>query len=189
MPAQGRLGDKARAPLDAHGCPACPHPTVGPAVRGSSDVHVNSRPAVRVDDGGIHAACCGTNQWQATQGSASVFINGKAAHRVGDEEKHCGGSGFLIEGSPNVMVGGPPSGGSGLTGSAAGKGGDAGGAADRAGVAGGAAATRAAMRDAARSGRGLVKRDCKHCEDDASVSAIVDPEAVKANEEDDRAGF
>lgn len=105
MPGQGRLGDKANVPLDAHGCPACPHPAVGPAIRGSPDVNVNGRPALRVDDPGIHAACCGKNTWTATKGSLTVFINGKGAHRLGDENRHCGGLGQLIEGSPNVMVG------------------------------------------------------------------------------------
>lgn len=113
MPPQGRLGDKAQVPVDAHGCVACPHPGIGPAVSGSADVLVNNLPAVRVDDMGIHAACCGTNTWTAKQGSATVFINNKAAHRMGDQTKHCGGSGQLIEGSPNVIVGGGSSGGGG----------------------------------------------------------------------------
>jgi outer membrane protein OmpA-like peptidoglycan-associated protein len=113
VPGQGRLGDKANVPADAHGCPACPHPGTGPAITGSTDVFVNSRPAVRVDDQGIHAACCNTNMWTANQGSATVFINNKAAHRLGDKTKHCGGSGNLIEGSDNVMVGGASTGGGG----------------------------------------------------------------------------
>lgn len=100
-------------PADAHGCPACPHPCVGPAVQGSPDTWVNQRPALRVDDPGYHASCCNTNTWTATQGSETVFINGKAAHRQGDQNKHCGGMGKLIEGSPNVMVGGGSSAGSG----------------------------------------------------------------------------
>lgn len=66
---------------------------------------VNKRPALRVDDLGIHAACCGTNTWQAKAGSETVFINGKSAHRLHDRTKHCGGDGRLIEGSPNVIVG------------------------------------------------------------------------------------
>lgn len=78
MPGQGRLGDKSNVSADAHGCPACPHPAIGPAVCGSPDVNVNSRPALRVGDSGIHAACCGPNTWQAVQGAPSVFINGKA---------------------------------------------------------------------------------------------------------------
>ena len=106
MPPQGRLGDKSNIPADAHGCPACPHPAVGPAIMGSPNVTVNSRPALRVDDMGIHAACCGPNMWTAAAGSGTVFINGKAAHRLGDADTHCGGDGQLIEGSANVIVGG-----------------------------------------------------------------------------------
>jgi uncharacterized Zn-binding protein involved in type VI secretion len=105
MPGQGRLGDKAHSDADAHGCPGCPHPTTGPAIAGSADVFVNGRPALRVDDAGIHAPCCGPNLWRAARGAATVFINGKAAHRIGDETRHCGGSGSLIEGSADVIVG------------------------------------------------------------------------------------
>lgn len=90
--------------MDAHGCPACPHPAIGPAIVGSPDVNVNGRPALRVDDRGIHAACCGPNTWTATTGALTVFINGKAAHRQGDTQTHCGGIGKLMEGSPNVIV-------------------------------------------------------------------------------------
>lgn len=106
MPPQHRLGDKGNVPADAHGCPACPHPCVGPAIGGSPNVNVNKKPAVRVDDPGIHAACCGPNTWTATKGSGSVNINKKAAHRQGDDQKHCGGSGKSIEGSPDVITGG-----------------------------------------------------------------------------------
>lgn len=105
MPPQGRLGDKSQAPVDAHGCPACPHPCVGPAIIGSPDVMVNHRPALRVGDQGIHAACCGPNMWTATTGSATVLINHKPAHRLGDTDTHCGGVGTLIEGSADVLVG------------------------------------------------------------------------------------
>jgi len=106
MPPQGRLGDKSNIPADAHGCPGCPHPAVGPAIQGSPDVNVNSLPALRVDDQGIHAACCGDNMWTAKTGSATVFINNKKAHRMGDQDEHCGGMGQLIEGSNNVITGG-----------------------------------------------------------------------------------
>lgn len=106
MPPQGRLGDKSQAPVDAHGCPACPHPAIGPAVQGSPNVLVNNRPALRVGDQGIHAACCGFNMWVATQGSGTVLINNMPAHRMGDMDQHCGGVGTLIEGSPDVIVGG-----------------------------------------------------------------------------------
>ncbi len=106
MPGQGRLGDKSNTENDAHGCPGCPHPAVGPAISGSADVFVNGRPALRVDDVGIHAVCCGPNMWKAQQGSGTVFINGKAAHRQNDPTQHCGGNGKLIEGSDDVIVGG-----------------------------------------------------------------------------------
>jgi uncharacterized Zn-binding protein involved in type VI secretion len=106
MPPQCRLGDKSNVPADAHGCPACPHPCVGPAIIGSPDVMVNGLPAIRVGDKGIHAACCGTNMWTAQQGSTTVKINGQDAHRQGDPDTHCGGSGQMIEGSTNVMTGG-----------------------------------------------------------------------------------
>jgi len=106
MPPQGRLGDKSQAPVDAHGCPSCPHSVVGPAVQGSPDVQVNNRPALRLGDMGIHAPCCGPNIWTAIKGSSTVLINNRLAHRMGDTDQHCGGVGFLIEGSPNVIVGG-----------------------------------------------------------------------------------
>jgi uncharacterized Zn-binding protein involved in type VI secretion len=93
-------------PADAHGCPACPHPCIGPATKGSPTVKVNKLPALRVSDTGIHAACCGPNTWVAQAGSATVFINSLKAHRQGDADTHCGGSGKLIVGSPNVIVGG-----------------------------------------------------------------------------------
>jgi uncharacterized Zn-binding protein involved in type VI secretion len=106
MPPQGRLGDKSQVPADAHGCPGCPHPCIGPAVSGSGDVYTNNRPSLRVGDKGVHAACCGPNNWTASVGSGTVYINNKAAHRLNDMDTHCGGVGRLVEGSDNVIVGG-----------------------------------------------------------------------------------
>lgn len=105
MPSAGRVGDKAQCPADAHGCPGCAHGVIGPGVAGSPDVQINGKPALRVGDPGIHAACCGPNTWKAAAGSSTVFINGKPAHRLGDMTQHCGGVGKLIEGSPNVTIG------------------------------------------------------------------------------------
>jgi len=105
MAEQARLGDKAEAKADAHGCPVCPHPTVGPAIVGSTDVFVNNMPALRVGDTGVHAACCGPNMWTASAGSGSVFINYMAAVRKGDATQHCGGTGEIIDGSSDVLVG------------------------------------------------------------------------------------
>ena len=150
MPGQGRLGDKASVSLDMHGCPACPHPAVGPAIQGSPDVNVNRRPALRVGDPGIHAACCGPNTWTATHGSMTVFVNGHGAHRIGDQTRHCGGLGRLIEGSPNVIVGESSSAGVGRPASSGATVHGAGGAAAAGGAGTGAAATAAAGTAAAR---------------------------------------
>jgi uncharacterized Zn-binding protein involved in type VI secretion len=152
MAGAGRLGDKAQGASDAHGCPGCPHPVVGPAISGSSNVNINSRPALRVDDTGIHAACCGANMWQAAEGSATVFINGKPAVRQNDPTRHCGGQGKLIEGSDNVFIGGASSSAGGGVGSSAGgaaQGGSAGSAAAGSGGAGQQAAQSQAHSDAA----------------------------------------
>jgi len=106
MPGQGRIGDLSQVPIDIHGCVACPHTAIGPAVLGSADVLVNNMSALRVDDLGIHAACCGPNMWKAITGSTTVLINGKPAHRLNDLDLHCGGLGKLITASPNVITGG-----------------------------------------------------------------------------------
>ena len=107
MPAAGRLGDRASAPPHPHGCPGCPHPALGPSILGSPTVLINGMPALRVRDLGTHAACCGVNLWEAAMGSTTVYINNLAAYRLGDVSKHCGfAPGNLIEGSPDVLVGG-----------------------------------------------------------------------------------
>jgi uncharacterized Zn-binding protein involved in type VI secretion len=92
------IGDQAQAPADAHGCPACPHPVIGPITTGSPNVLVNGRPAARVGDRGVHAACCGSNTFEITSGDSSVLVNGRAAARTGkrDTTRHCGGSGHII---------------------------------------------------------------------------------------------
>ncbi len=105
MPEAGRLQDRSKCPSDSHGCKPCPHSVIGPSVQGSGNVFVNSLPAMRVGDMGVHSSCCGPNVWQADVGSATVFINGIAAHRKGDATVHCGGDGNLIEGSGNVFIG------------------------------------------------------------------------------------
>lgn len=106
MPPQGRLGDKSFCGSDSHGCLACSHPVTGPATAGSANVLVNNKPALRLNDPGVHSGCCGPNTWIAVKGSGTVMINNLPAHRLGDMDQHCGGVGNLIEGSPNVLVGG-----------------------------------------------------------------------------------
>jgi len=106
MPPQARLGDLSEIQADAHGCVACPHHCIGPAISGSPDVMVNFRPAIRVTDPGVHAACCGPNMWKALTGSSVVMINGLKAHRKDDQDQHCGGIGKMIQGSEDVITGG-----------------------------------------------------------------------------------
>ena len=73
MPPQCRLGDKSQVPADAHGCPACPHPAVGPAVMGSPTVMViNGMPAHRLGDMDTHCGGVG----QMIEGSTDVMIGG-----------------------------------------------------------------------------------------------------------------
>ncbi len=105
MPPAGRLGDQAQCPSDGHGCPGCAHGVIGPATAGSPDVMINGQPALRIGDPGVHSACCGPNTWNAAAGSATVFINGIKAHRLSDKTVHCGGSGELVEGSADVIIG------------------------------------------------------------------------------------
>jgi uncharacterized Zn-binding protein involved in type VI secretion len=104
MPGGARLSDIAKG-TDAHGCKVCPHTVIGPSVQASSDVTVDSRPAMRKGDGGIHMLCCGSNTWKANGGSSTVKINGRPAFRKSDATSHCGGSGALVSGSATVVIG------------------------------------------------------------------------------------
>ncbi len=106
MRQQSRLGDQSEVPSDSHGLPCCPHRCVGPAQTGSPNVFVNGKAALRVTDQGVHSKCCGANTWIAVDGSQSVIINNLQAHRKDDKDQHCGGEGYMIEGSPDVLVGG-----------------------------------------------------------------------------------
>jgi uncharacterized Zn-binding protein involved in type VI secretion len=105
MQPQTRVGDRSLVPADSHGKPCCSHRAIGPATQGSPDVFVNNQPAVRVTDNGIHTHCCGPNIWVATKGSQTVLINNLEAHRLNDQDMHCGGPGYMVEGSPDVFVG------------------------------------------------------------------------------------
>lgn len=106
MPANSRVSDNAKADPHPHGCPACPHPVIGPLILGSPTVFINSLPAGRKTDMGIHAVCCGPNIWVADAGSGTVSINSLAAYRKDDATKHCGSfAGKSIAGSPNVSTG------------------------------------------------------------------------------------
>lgn len=105
MPEAGRVGDIAWVSADSHGHDCCSHSAQGPAVAGSPDCFINGMPALRVGDPGTHSACCGSNSWRAATGAPGVFINDIPAHRVQDSTIHCGGTGALVIGSPNVIIG------------------------------------------------------------------------------------
>lgn len=91
--------------VDDHGRPCCPHVASGPAITGSANVQINGRKALRVGDFGTHSSCCGAERWESDGGAPAVLINGRKAHRVRDVDDHCGGQGYLAEGSANVLVG------------------------------------------------------------------------------------
>lgn len=91
------VGDKALCPSDAHGCPGCPHPVIGPIKTGSTKVKINGRSAARVGDTGVHATCCGSNTFKIAAGDPNVLIDGKPAARLGDKTTHCGGVGRVVE--------------------------------------------------------------------------------------------
>jgi uncharacterized Zn-binding protein involved in type VI secretion len=95
-----KAGDLAECLADAHGCPACPHRTVGPISAGSPQVWIDGKPAARVGDTGVHAACCGPNSFRIAAGDSDVLIEGRPAARIGDATQHCGGTGKIIGGAP-----------------------------------------------------------------------------------------
>ncbi len=106
MPPQCRVGDFAHCGADAHGKPCCSHSVEGPGILGSFNINVNGRMAMRLADPGVHGSCCGPNTWVTAMGSTTVFFNNRPAVRFGDTTTHCGGTGSMIQGSLNVLVGG-----------------------------------------------------------------------------------
>ena len=98
-----RVGDKANSPNDSHGKSCCDHNVTGPATQGSPDVFIDGRAALRIGDPGVHSSCCGPNTWVTAKGSPKVLINNIPAVRLHDATTHCGGTGKMIEGSPNVF--------------------------------------------------------------------------------------
>lgn len=101
------VGDHARCERDVHACGACPHDVRGPATVGSPTVFINGKPLLRRCDTGVHASCCGAQEWEAVQGSATVLVDRQPVVRLRDMTRHCGGIGEMIEGSANILVGGP----------------------------------------------------------------------------------
>ena len=96
VPLYAAVGDRSKCAMDAHSCPACPHPVVGPIVAGSPTVTVRGLPAARKGDNGVATPCCGANTYAILEGDASVLIDGRPAARIGDETQHCGGRGRIV---------------------------------------------------------------------------------------------
>jgi uncharacterized Zn-binding protein involved in type VI secretion len=93
------VGMMANCPADAHGGPVGINNVTGPITTGSSHVFVNGKPAARVGDVGVHAACEGPNTFEIVSGDSNVLIDGRAAAKIGSVTKHCGGMGHIIGGN------------------------------------------------------------------------------------------
>lgn len=110
MPPAARVNDNSQGTPHCHSVhpwSPVPHPNVGPIVAGSTNVMTNSLPQARLNDPGVHSACCGPNTYKIVAGSGTVMVNGKPAARLGDQTLHCGmATGTIIMGSPTVQIGG-----------------------------------------------------------------------------------
>lgn len=95
-PRHATVGDQAFCAACAHGCPACPHPVIGPIKTGNPKVKINGKPVACVGDTGVHVACCGPNTFTITAGDENVLVDGKRVARIGDATKHCGGVGRIV---------------------------------------------------------------------------------------------
>ena len=106
MPGVCRLTDIQFNPADCHGCPACCHVVSGPAVTGSPDVIVNNLPGLRNNftDMGVHCCCCGPNIWGTMVGSPDVILNNQGFVRLNDTDWCCGGVGYMVTCSPDVIA-------------------------------------------------------------------------------------
>jgi uncharacterized Zn-binding protein involved in type VI secretion len=88
-----------------------PEPTTGALQKGSNDVYINGRPAMRAGDD-MASSCNGLPLnhplWPfpvvIAEGSATVYINGKPAARLGSKMV-CGA--HIKSGSPDTFIGGP----------------------------------------------------------------------------------
>lgn len=93
------VGMLAFCEADSHGCPADPLSVIGPITTGSANVLVNGKPAARVGDVGVHAACAGANTFTIIDGDDRVLIDGRRAAWSFSTTRHCGGVGKILIGS------------------------------------------------------------------------------------------
>jgi uncharacterized Zn-binding protein involved in type VI secretion len=106
MPGWARLFDRSQCHNDgAVGLAAVEQIEVKP----KNDVLVNGRPPLAMSGYGTYILCCGTPlaRWTVREGSATVFVGGVHAAAQGYATVHQSGTGTLIEGSPDVLIGGP----------------------------------------------------------------------------------
>lgn len=92
-----RVGDHGESPSSR-----------GVARKGSEDVDINDKPALRVCDYGVgETGPCTGGRWEPIMGSDSVEVNGKPLVRQTDATQHfkCG-QGKMVDGSPDVEAGG-----------------------------------------------------------------------------------
>ena len=82
---------------------------IGIAIGPPRGIFVNGQHPLCLGDGGVYATCCGRPQvmWVASEGSATVLIDGQPAAPRGCRTTHQAGTGSLVHGSPDVLVGGP----------------------------------------------------------------------------------
>lgn len=98
-----RVTDK-HAGTCSHGEPCCPHGVSGPIVEGSPDTFTNGLKQARDGDQVTHnCPHCGIGWIVAS--SETVFVNSKKIARLGDTVIYPGGSGKIVESSPNVYSG------------------------------------------------------------------------------------
>jgi uncharacterized Zn-binding protein involved in type VI secretion len=93
-----KVGSLATAPVDAHGCPACPHTDVfGALLTGTPAVFINNTRLVPVGSTGRHKTCCDENTFVVTGGDSEVKFQGKALAVLGSPTQHCGGKGSITK--------------------------------------------------------------------------------------------
>lgn len=100
-----RVGARAFAPSDAHGCPGCPHPVSGVVISGSTQVLIGGLPVACEGDRGVQAGCCGPNQFVISGGDDNVRINGRRVAMIGSPTTHCGGRGHIVASAPSGEIG------------------------------------------------------------------------------------
>lgn len=106
MPAAARMDDTSNGICDqGHKC--CPHSRNGACQAGSPNVFFNRKPAHRMNDSGA-CRCVHGGTFITSAGSSNVFANGKPVARLGDSTvcQGCGQTGRIVNGSPNIFVGG-----------------------------------------------------------------------------------